>query len=123
MPDLEFFNKRIDDTVLETLTHVVNSDFEHVTYTEAIRISWKRRGTEDTRGSFRSSGGADLQSEHERYLTEQTFKKPVIVTDYPKEIKAFYMRAERRRQDRARDGRSRPAYRRDHRGQPARGAL
>lgn len=87
--DLQFFNQRIDNTVLKTLEHVIESDFEHVTYTEAIRIleasgqSWE----------FPVSWGADLQSEHERYLTEQTFKKPVIVTDYPQEIKAFYMRA------------------------------
>ncbi|MDQ2730175.1 MAG: asparagine--tRNA ligase [Armatimonadota bacterium] len=87
--DLRFFDQRIDNTVLKTLEHVIESDFEHVTYTEAIRIlegsgqSWE----------FPVSWGADLQSEHERYLTEQTFKKPVIVTDYPKEIKAFYMRA------------------------------
>ena len=90
LPDLEFFNKRIDNTVLETLEHVVNSDFEHVTYTEAIAHSGARAGRT---WEFPVHWGADLQSEHERYLTEQTFKKPVIVTDYPKEIKAFYMRA------------------------------
>jgi asparaginyl-tRNA synthetase len=88
-PDLEFFNKRIDNSVLATLEHVASSKFEHVPYTEAIKIleaakrSWE----------FPVHWGADLQSEHERYLTEETFKKPVIVTDYPKEIKAFYMRA------------------------------
>jgi asparaginyl-tRNA synthetase len=88
-PDIEFFNKRIDDTVLSTLEHVATSSFEHVTYTEAVRIleaagrNWE----------FPVHWGADLQSEHERYLTEEKFKKPVIVTDYPKEIKAFYMRA------------------------------
>jgi asparaginyl-tRNA synthetase len=87
--DLEFFNKRIDNTVLATLEHVATSKFEHVPYTEAVKIleaakrSWE----------FPVHWGADLQSEHERYLTEETFKKPVIVTDYPKEIKAFYMRA------------------------------
>lgn len=87
--DLEFFNKRIDNTVLDTLQNVVENRFEHVTYTEAVRIleqsgrSWE----------FPVFWGADLQAEHERYLTEETFKKPVIVTDYPKEIKAFYMRA------------------------------
>jgi asparaginyl-tRNA synthetase len=86
--DLEFFNKRIDNTVLETLEHVATSSFEHVTYTDAIKIlesagrSWE----------FPVSWGVDLQSEHERYLSEEKFKKPVIVTDYPKEIKAFYMR-------------------------------
>ncbi len=87
--DLEFFNKRIDNTVLETLTQVVESRFEHVTYTEAVRILEKSGRTWE----FPVFWGADLQSEHERYLTEETFKKPVIVTDYPKEIKAFYMRA------------------------------
>jgi asparaginyl-tRNA synthetase len=87
--DLEFFNKRIDNTVLQTLEHVAGSDFEHVTYTEAIRIlEHSGRNWE-----FPVQWGADLQSEHERYLTEETFKKPVVVTDYPKEIKAFYMRA------------------------------
>lgn len=90
--DLEFFNKRIDNTVLETLAHVVNSDFEHVTYTEAIRILEQARDG-GAAFEFPIAWGVDLQSEHERYLTEQTFKKPVIVTDYPKEIKAFYMRA------------------------------
>jgi asparaginyl-tRNA synthetase len=87
--DLEFFNERIDKTVLSTLEHVATSEFERVTYTEAIRLleqsgkSWE----------FPVHWGADLQSEHERYLTEEKFKKPVIVTDYPREIKAFYMRA------------------------------
>lgn len=87
--DLEFFNKRIDNTVLETLSQVVESSFEHVTYTEAVRILEKSGRTWE----FPVFWGADLQSEHERYLTEETFKKPVIVTDYPQEIKAFYMRA------------------------------
>jgi asparaginyl-tRNA synthetase len=86
--DLEFFNKRIDNTVLETLEHVAASDFEHLPYTEAIRILEKA----DRQWEFPVHWGADLQSEHERYLTEETFKKPVVVTDYPKEIKAFYMR-------------------------------
>jgi asparaginyl-tRNA synthetase len=86
--DLEFFNKRIDNTVMETLENVVNSDFEHVTYTEAVEILTKSGQSWE----FPVAWGSDLQSEHERYLTEQTFKKPVIVTDYPKEIKAFYMR-------------------------------
>jgi asparaginyl-tRNA synthetase len=87
--DLEFFNKRIDDTVLATLEHVASSKFEHVTYTEAIEIlAAAKRNWE-----FPVHWGADLQSEHERYLTEEKFKRPVIVTDYPREIKAFYMRA------------------------------
>ena len=86
--DLAFFNQRVDNTVISTLEHVERSSFEHVPYTEAIRIleaagkSWE----------FPVQWGSDLQSEHERYLTEEKFKKPVIVTDYPKEIKAFYMR-------------------------------
>jgi asparaginyl-tRNA synthetase len=88
--DLEFFNKRIDNTVIETFQNVVDSRFEHVTYTEAIDIL-ERSGQS---WEFPVHWGADLQSEHERYLTEQTFKKPVIVTNYPKEIKAFYMRAD-----------------------------
>lgn len=87
--DLEFFNKRIDNTVLETLENVVNSDFEQITYTEAVGILLKSGQTWE----YPVAWGSDLQSEHERYLTEQIFKKPVIVTDYPKEIKAFYMRA------------------------------
>ncbi len=86
--DLEFFNKRIDNTVLETLENVVDSQFEHVTYTEAVSILEKSGQSWE----FPVHWGSDLQSEHERYLTEQTFKKPVIVTNYPKEIKAFYMR-------------------------------
>jgi asparaginyl-tRNA synthetase len=87
--DLEFFNKRIDATVLETLEHVARSSFEHVTYTDAIAILEKANRAWE----FPVHWGADLKSEHERYLTEETFHKPVIVTDYPKEIKAFYMRA------------------------------
>ena len=86
--DLEFFNKRIDNTVLETLEHVAGSDFGHVSYTEAIRIL-EQSGRD---WEFPVRWGVDLQAEHERYLTEETFKKPVIVTDYPREIKAFYMR-------------------------------
>jgi asparaginyl-tRNA synthetase len=88
-PDLEFFNKRIDDSVLSTLEHVASSKFEHVPYTEAISILQAAKRSWE----FPVHWGADLQSEHERYLTEEKFKRPVIVTDYPKEIKAFYMRA------------------------------
>ncbi len=86
--DLEFFNKRIDNTVLATLEHVASSAFEHVTYTEAVRVLEKS----GRNWEFPVHWGADLQSEHERFLTEEVFKKPVIVTDYPAEIKAFYMR-------------------------------
>ena len=89
--DLEFFNKRIDDTVLATLEHVAASNFEHITYTEAIKILEKAVAS-GRNFEFPVSWGIDLQSEHERFLTEETFKKPVVVTDYPKEIKAFYMR-------------------------------
>jgi asparaginyl-tRNA synthetase len=87
-PDLAFFNQRIDNTVLATLENVAGSDFEHVTYTEAVRILERA----DRSWEFPVFWGADLQSEHERYLTEETFRKPVVVTDYPREIKAFYMR-------------------------------
>jgi asparaginyl-tRNA synthetase len=86
--DLEFFNQRIDNTVLSTLEHVATSKFEHVTYTQAISILEKAGRSWEFPVHF----GADLQSEHERFLTEEKFKKPVIVTDYPKQIKAFYMR-------------------------------
>ncbi len=87
--DLEFFHQRIDNTVLATLQHVATSRFEHLPYTEAVRILEKANRAWE----FPVHWGADLQSEHERYLTEEIFKKPVIVIDYPKEIKAFYMKA------------------------------
>jgi asparaginyl-tRNA synthetase len=87
-PDLEFFNKRIDNTVLQTLEHVASAPFEHITYTDAISIL-KDSGRN---WEFPVYWGADLQSEHERYLTEEKFQRPVVVTDYPKQIKAFYMR-------------------------------
>jgi asparaginyl-tRNA synthetase len=87
--DLNFFNQRIDDSVLATLEHVVTSPFEHVTYTDAIKVLEQA----NKKWEFPVHFGVDLQSEHERYLTEEKFKRPVIVTDYPKEIKAFYMRA------------------------------
>ncbi len=90
-PDLEFFNKRIDNTVLATLEHVAESKFEHLPYTEAVRIL-EQATAKGRQWEFPVFWGADLQSEHERYLTEEVFKKPVVVTDYPKEIKAFYMR-------------------------------
>ena len=87
--DLEFFNKRIDNTVLQTLEHVVSSPFERVTYTEAMRLLEASKNNWE----FPVQWGSDLQSEHERYLTEEVFKRPIIVSDYPREIKAFYMRA------------------------------
>ncbi len=86
--DLEFFNQRIDNTVLATLRNIVDAPFERITYTDAIAILERN----NDRFEFKVSWGCDIQSEHERYLTEQTFKKPVIVTDYPKQIKAFYMK-------------------------------
>ena len=86
--DLEFFNSFIDKGLLERLNHVAGSDFGYITYTEAVKLLEKNNG----RFEYPVSWGADLQTEHERYLTEQVFGKPVFVTDYPKEIKAFYMR-------------------------------
>ena len=86
--ELQFFNQFVDQGLLERLTNVANSDFGHVTYTEAISILEKNNDNFD----YKVFWGCDLQTEHERYLTEQVFKKPVFVTDYPKEIKAFYMK-------------------------------
>jgi len=86
--DLEFFNKRIEPELLSTLQHVVDSPFERLTYTEAIKMLEASGETFD----YPIFWGADLQSEHERWLTEVKVGKPVILTDYPKEIKAFYMR-------------------------------
>lgn len=86
--DMEFFNERIDNTVLATADNIINNQFERITYTEAVRLLEKA----DKTFEFPVSWGADLQSEHERYLAEELFKKPTIVTDYPKTIKAFYMR-------------------------------
>ena len=86
--DMEFFDQRIQKGLIETLTHVVNSDFARVTYTEAVAELEKNAD----KFQFKPYWGCDLQSEHEKYLTEVVYKKPVIVTDYPKEIKAFYMK-------------------------------
>ena len=86
--EIAFFNNFVDKGLIERLTHVANSDFAHVTYTEAIEILEKNNANFD----YPVKWGTDLQTEHERYLTEQVFKRPVFVTDYPKEIKAFYMR-------------------------------
>lgn len=86
--EMAFFNSFIDKTLFERLENVVNSDFTHVSYTEAIDLLKKSGKTFD----YPIDWGNDLQTEHERYLTEEIFKKPVFVTDYPKEIKAFYMR-------------------------------
>lgn len=86
--DFEFFNLRIDKSVLETADTIINSEFERITYTEAVNQLEKA----SRKFEFPVEWGLDLQSEHERYLSEELFKKPVIVTDYPKQIKAFYMR-------------------------------
>lgn len=86
--DMEFFNKRIDNTVFETANTIINNNFERITYTEAVSLLKKVDG----KFEYPVEWGLDLQSEHERYLCEELFKKPVIVTDYPAKIKAFYMR-------------------------------
>ena len=86
--DMEFFNKWYDESTIATLEEIANSEFERITYTEAVKLL---EGSGE-KFEFPVSWGTDLQSEHERYLTEQKIQKPVIVTDYPKDIKAFYMR-------------------------------
>ena len=86
--EMAFFNSFIDKGLLERLNGVLHSQFAHVTYTEAIGLLEKNNSQFD----YKVSWGCDLQTEHERYLTEQVFKRPVFVTDYPKEIKAFYMK-------------------------------
>lgn len=86
--EMNFFNQFIDKGLLERLRHVADSDFGHVTYTEAIKILEQHNDEFE----YKVFWGCDLQTEHERYLTEKEFKRPVFVTDYPKEIKAFYMK-------------------------------
>ncbi len=86
--EMEFFNSFVDKGLLERLDGIVNSDFGRITYTEAIELLQKADKTFD----FPVQWGIDLQTEHEKYLTDEVFKKPVFVTDYPKEIKAFYMK-------------------------------
>jgi asparaginyl-tRNA synthetase len=88
LPDMEFFQQRIDDSVLATAENIINNQFTRLTYTEAISILEKS----GQQFEYPVSWGLDLQSEHERYLAEEVFQKPVILTDYPVEIKAFYMR-------------------------------
>ncbi len=85
--DMAFFDKRIEPGILESLAHVAGSNFTRITYTEAIQALEQSSATFD----FPVSWGADIQSEHEKFLAEEVYKGPVIVTDYPKEIKAFYM--------------------------------
>ena len=86
--EMAFFNQFVDKGLIERLEGVVNSDFGHVTYTEAIEILEKHNDEFE----YKVSWGCDLQTEHERFLTEKEFKRPVFVTDYPKDIKAFYMK-------------------------------
>ena len=86
--EMDFFNSFVDKGLLERLQHVASADFGRVTYTEAVEILKQHNDKFD----FKVEWGTDLQTEHERFLTEQVYKRPVFVTDYPKEIKAFYMR-------------------------------
>ncbi|MDE6880382.1 MAG: asparagine--tRNA ligase [Oscillospiraceae bacterium] len=86
--EMAFFNSFVDKGLLERLEHVASSDFGRVSYTEAVELLRKNNDKFD----YKVEWGCDLQTEHERYLTEQVYKRPVFVTDYPKEIKAFYMR-------------------------------
>lgn len=86
--EMEFFNQFIDKGLLERLHHVAESEFARVTYTEAVKLLEKH----NDQFEYKVSWGIDLQTEHERFLTEKIFKKPVFVTDYPKDIKAFYMK-------------------------------
>lgn len=85
--DMQFFNDRIDNTVIDTLRHIVDTPFERMTYTEAVDILQRSKRPFE----FPVSWGMNLQSEHERYLVEEHVRRPVIVIDYPKDIKAFYM--------------------------------
>lgn len=86
--ELDFFNEHIDEGLIDRLNNIVNSEFERITYTEAVEI------LKESKKDFKYpvEWGIDLQTEHERYITEEVYKKPVFVTDYPKDIKAFYMR-------------------------------
>ena len=86
--DLAFFNSFVDKGLIERLQHVASSDFGRITYTDAVELLKQH----NDRFDYKVDWGTDLQTEHERFLTEQIFKRPVFVTDYPKEIKAFYMR-------------------------------
>lgn len=87
-PEMEFFNKFIDKGLFDRLDNILNSDFERITYTKAIELLLESKHQFD----YPVEWGIDLQTEHERYITEQIYKKPVFVTDYPEKIKAFYMR-------------------------------
>ena len=85
---MDFFNRFVDKGLIGRLEHVAGSEFGRVTYTEAVKLLEEH----NDEFQYKVSWGCDLQTEHERYLTEQVFKRPVFVTDYPKEIKAFYMK-------------------------------
>lgn len=89
--DLEFFNRFIDDSALKTLENLVSQDFKHITYTEGIEVLSKAK----KKFEFPVSWGVNLQSEHERYLCEKVFKKPIVVVNYPKGIKPFYMKVDK----------------------------
>ena len=86
--EMEFFNQFVDKGLLDRLNHVVNSDFGRVSYTEAVKILQEH----NDKFEYKVEWGTDLQTEHERYLTEEIYKKPIFVKDYPKDIKAFYMK-------------------------------
>ena len=86
--EMNFFNQFIDKGLLARLQNVLDSEFGHVTYTEAVELLMQHNDEFE----YKVSWGCDLQTEHERYLTEKIFKRPVFVTDYPKDIKAFYMK-------------------------------
>ena len=86
--EMNFFNNFVDKGLLDRLNNVLNSEVGRITYSEAVELLMKHNDKFD----YKVSWGCDLQTEHERYLTEQIFKRPVFVTDYPQEIKAFYMR-------------------------------
>ncbi len=86
--EMAFFNQFMDKSLIERLTHVMNSDFARITYTDAVKLLEEHNDEFE----YKVSWGVDLQTEHERYLTEKHFQKPVFVTDYPKDIKAFYMK-------------------------------
>jgi len=92
MPDLEFINSMIDNTALERLKLVAGTPFMRITYTEAVELLQEAIREKKVKFEFKVEWGIDLQSEHERYITEHVFKKPTIVYNYPKGIKAFYMR-------------------------------
>ena len=89
--DMAFFQQRIDKECIDRLEHFINAEFEQISYTQAIAIL-EKAADDGQAFEFAVAWGSDLQSEHERYLTEQHIGRPVVVTDYPKEIKAFYMR-------------------------------